>query len=546
MMHPVPPLYAYSLLPVLAVALLHFFTTVLRGERARGLTLYCLAVAVWCGALLLTSMPLTAQLGRHLAASGTFVAAAYLHVAWDVSGQKDYRLVWLAYVVAAGLTITGAVQPGFLYDPLTLRGGAMFWPAMALAVAAFALPLWQLHRAYRTAPVERRWVLQRLFVAGLLCDAGGMGNAVLLAHGYPLPFGMLLVLASLLVLSGVVREHQPAVERRLLERSMLYSVLAAFLSAGFMLGVLTLMTEQPFVRAYRLGAFFLLSMAALAFEPVRQQIQEAIGRRVLRHRTGARELAEQLRVQEEKADHAERLAELGTLASAVAHEVRNPLGVLSAHLKILSRSGASDDTVRAMQEQIDRASRFVDDLLRYGRPRPLELRLVELGPALELALGTAAQGLGTSLEDVELTVDAGEPAPIVEADHAQLQQLLVILFENALLAIERGPRRISCSARREGDEARVVIEDSGGGIAPEILPRLFQPFVTSRKREGARTGTGLGLATARRIVERHGGRIVAGSSAALGGARFELRLPLQQRLLQPAPARALETEEERT
>ncbi|HZI11814.1 MAG TPA: ATP-binding protein, partial [Myxococcus sp.] len=71
-------------------------------------------------------------------------------------------------------------------------------------------------------------------------------------------------------------------------------------------------------------------------------------------------------------------------------------------------------------------------------------------------------------------------------------------------------------------------EDSGPGIPSELLPRLFQPFVTGRKREGPRPGTGLGLAIARGIIERHGGSIGAGRSEALGGALFEVEMPLVQ------------------
>jgi signal transduction histidine kinase len=526
------PLYAYSLLPVLAVALLNFFTAALRARSAMGLALYCLSVAVWCGALLLSAMPATAPVGQRLAASGAFIAASYLHAAYDLANEKSYLLVGLAYLVALGLTVLGALVPGVLYDPTTLARGPMFWPAMALAIVAAMIPLVRLARAYRRAEPDRKGLMRWLFIAGILCYAGGMSNAVLLAHGRALPFGMLLVFASLLVLSGVVREHQPSSERRLLERSMLYSALAAFLSAGYLFGVLTLMTEQPLVREYRLGAFFLLSMAALAFEPLRQQIQETVARRFLRHRTDAVQLAEMLRVQEEKAERAERLAELGTLASAVAHEVRNPLGVLAAHLKLLSRSGADADTVRAMEEQIARAGRFVDDLLRYGRPRPLELRMIDLAATVDLALTTAAQGLGTSLDGISVKRELGR-AGLVEADQAQLSQMFVILFENALLALDEanGRRDICVSAYTERGQVLVTVEDSGPGISPEIIPRLFEPFVTGRKREGRRAGTGLGLATARRILERHAGKIRADRSAELGGARFVVELPIHQSVL---------------
>lgn len=530
------PLFAYSLVPVFCVALLLFFTAALRARNASGLALYCLSLAAWSGALLLICLPRTAWVGERFAAVGAFIAAGFLHSAYDVTKQRSYRLVVLAYLVALGVTVIGMVSPNALYGPLAMKRGPLFWPAMALSIAGMTVPLGHLALAYRDTPPERRPVLRGLGIAGALAYSGGLSNALLLSSGVALPFGMYLALAGLLVLAHVIAAHQTESDRRLMDRSLLYSALAAVLSAGFLFGVLTLMagSGQPFLKEYRLGALFLLVLAALAFEPVRQQLQEWLGRRFLKGRAAASELAEALVAQEARADQAARLAELGQFTSAVAHEVRNPLGVLGAHLKLLERRGADADTVAAMREQLERAGHFVDELLRYGRPRPLEPRRVDLQATVALAYSTARQGLGPLAP--EATFETQEDGGLeVEADQAQLSQVLVILFENALLALHgtAAPRlRVTCT--HEGEQVRVRVEDSGPGVAPELLPRLFQPFVTGRKREGPRPGTGLGLAIARGIAERHGGHLSVGRSEALGGARFELVLPVLQRTLSVA------------
>src|SRR5439155_1461129 len=185
-------------------------------------------------------------------------------------------------------------------------------------------------------------------------------------------------LGGLLVLGFVVREHEPIRERRLLDRSLRYSALGAFTSAALLFAVLYIVPADPRINSYRGAALLLFVVAALALEPVRQRMMEALGTRLLRGHAGSTDLARALAQQEERADQAGRLAELGGLVSAVAHEVRNPLGVLSAHLSILEKRGADPGTVAEMREQIRRAGHFVDELLRYGRPRPLELRLVDL------------------------------------------------------------------------------------------------------------------------------------------------------------------------
>ena len=538
------PLYAYSLVPVLSVAFLLFFTAALRGRNARGLAIYCLTIGVWSGVLLCISFPRVAPLGERLAAVGAFTAAGFLHAAYDVTAQRSYGLVVLAYIGAATITLLGILSPGLLYGPLAMARGPLFWPAMALAVISATIPLATLVVAYRRAEPERKALLRNLAVAGTLGYAGGMGNALLLSSGRALPFGMLAVLASQLVLANVIRAHQPPRDRRLLERSLLYSALAALLSAGFLFGVMSLMSSsaEPLLAQYRVGALFLLFMAALAFEPLRQQVQGWIGRHLFQGRAGAEELATALAEKEARADQVSRLAELGQFTSAVAHEVRNPLGVLSAHLKGLERKGVEAESIQAMREQIERAGHFVDELLRYGRPRPLELRMVDLDATVDLALSTARQGLGDAVPPgLEVLRERAGDGALLEADQAQLSQVLVICVENALLALAGRPSpRLKISTAVQGARAMLTFEDSGPGIAPELAPRLFQPFVTGRAREGPRRGTGLGLAIARGIVERHGGKISAGKSEALGGARFEISLPKVQAVL--AAAGALESE----
>src|SRR3954466_1131186 len=276
------PLYAYSLVPVLSVAFLLFFTAALRGRNARGLAIYCLTVGVWTAALLSISFPSLTTLGERLAAIGAFTAAGFLHAAYDVTGQRSYRLVWLAYLAALVITLLGVLSPGLLYGPLAMKRGPLFWPAMALAVISATIPLATLAVAYGRADPERRGLLRNLGVAGALGYAGGMGNALLLSSGRALPFGMLAVLASQLVLANVIRAHQPPRDRRLLERSLLYSALAALLSAGFLFGVMSLMSSnaEPLPAQSGGAALSLLFRAALALEPLRQQVQEWIGRRL--------------------------------------------------------------------------------------------------------------------------------------------------------------------------------------------------------------------------------------------------------------------------
>ncbi len=528
-----PQVYTLSLVPVLAVALLLFFTTALHTSNARGLAIYNLAVALWAGALLMVHFEPVATLGQRLVPVGALAAAGYLHAAYDFTRQDDYRLVWGAYAIAGLLLALGILFPGALYDPLSLGAGPWYWESVALATVGLSVPLYQLARTFEQVDPSRHSQFAALFAAGFFGYMGASTNTAFLAHGIRHPFGMLMVLGSLLILAHVVRGHQQARARRLLERSLLYAAVTAFLSAGFLFAVYLLMVpdDEPVRATWGFSAFLFLAMALLAFEPLRQHVFELVGRSLVTEAASASQLAAELAHQEERADQAERLAEIGVLTAAVAHEVRNPLGVLSAHLKILERRGADADTVADMRAQIARAGRFVDDLLRYGRPRPLALRVVELTPTVELAISTATRALSTPASvDWEIS-----GAAVVEADQAQLMQALVVLIENALLALAdveqpRGRVRIEAA-----ECVRVLVEDNGPGLPDAISDRVFEPFVTGRKRsEGP--GTGLGLAIARRIIERHGGTLEAAPSD-LGGAAFRLELPKHQPVLAAATAK---------
>ncbi|MDF1563138.1 MAG: HAMP domain-containing sensor histidine kinase [Deltaproteobacteria bacterium] len=539
-------LYAYSLVPVLSVALLLFWSALFHTRDARGLTAYCLSVAVWSASLLMASFPPTAPYGQRLVATGGFVAAAYLHTAFDFTRQRSYALVWVAYAVAAAITLAHLVWPGFIYDPVGLTTGPAFWHSMVLAIVAATIPLWQLSRAYQDAKGEERRLIRGLYAAGLLSYLGAWTTAFLLSHGMVRPYGNLIVLASLFVMAHVVRGRQGAGARRLLERSLIYSTVAAFLSAGFLFGVLSLMSSalEPDLLEYRLAAFFILVMAAVAFEPLRQQIQEGLGRWLLRDKAGAPALAEQLVVEEARASQAVRLAEVGTFASAVAHEVRNPLGIISARLRLLERQGVDPDTLATLREQVVRAERFVGDLLRYGRPGTLEPRELELAALVDVAFTTARDGLGEEAPEVRLERRGLEPGMQVEADQAQLLGALVVLFENALLALRGSPgaARIEVECTLREDRVELKVSDNGPGVPLVIADRLFEPFVTGRKRDTVRSGTGLGLAIAREVARRHGGSLTLGppegEGEGLGGATFLLTLPRRQPLLAAAGARA--------
>lgn len=224
----------------------------------------------------------------------------------------------------------------------------------------------------------------------------------------------------------------------------------------------------------------------------------------------------------------ERLAALGELAAVVAHEVRNPLGAIYSSLGTLRRmvrlDGESALLFDILQEEATRLNRLTVELLDWVRPLRPETRPQLLAPILDRAL-QAARRLAPppAPAPVEVDITFAPDLPRVPIDEQLFPMALVNVLANALQSMPRGGRlRIDARPTTDAEQRwlSIAVSDTGPGIPPEIIGRIFEPFVTTRA-----TGTGLGLALAKRILDGHGGAIDV-ESAPGQGATFTLRLPL--------------------
>ncbi len=286
--------------------------------------------------------------------------------------------------------------------------------------------------------------------------------------------------------------------------------------------------------------------------------QGAVG--VIRDRSAEKILEEQLA-------HTERLATLGSLLASIAHEIANPLSVITGCAEVGQDTATeaaeaaketSDPHAKAVLERLSRdvkdileqvrdaglrCQTIANNLLQYSRRTPARVVEQDLNEIIKKTLGFVGKYLNT--DKVELQLDLDPKLPLVRCDAAQLQQAITNLVDNAVQAmlgqrrqakqpaapglpsqsstavnLKLGLARLSIATRVENAQAVLVIGDNGPGIPPRQLERIWRPFYTTKER-----GTGLGLYITRRAVEHQGGTIALESRVG-AGTTFTIRLPL--------------------
>ena len=227
---------------------------------------------------------------------------------------------------------------------------------------------------------------------------------------------------------------------------------------------------------------------------------------------------------EEGLRRSERLTALGLLSAEVAHEIRNPLTVMKLLSDTLSQGMSADDPkmedLGVMREKIAHMEGVVSRVLGMSKAQSGAFRTLDLRQAAEnasLLLRLKLQQLGVKVE-----IECAEALPLVEGNPGQIQQIFLNLMMNGVQAMVGGGTlslRLGVEPGQQGDVVSVRITDTGTGIPPKILPKIFESFFTSRE-----DGTGLGLAIVKRILRDHRGDIVVESTAP-GGTTFKFWVP---------------------
>jgi len=260
---------------------------------------------------------------------------------------------------------------------------------------------------------------------------------------------------------------------------------------------------------------------SLTISPIRDAGGRVVGASMI-----ARDVTERVTL-ERAARRAETLAALGTLSAGIAHEINNPIGILSSRLELMlegrrNLSPELREDLQMLHRNVERVGRITRTLLSAARQSPMERRPVDLNTVVEESLMLVGRQM--SKDRIQIVTALDPNLPKIRGEPHTLQQVLMNLLVNARDAMpDGGTVRIETSPVTGQEEGvRLVVADTGPGIPADVLPRISEPFYTTKT-----AGTGLGLPLSYNIVREHGGRVDV-ESAAGRGTTFIITLPVEK------------------
>ena len=247
------------------------------------------------------------------------------------------------------------------------------------------------------------------------------------------------------------------------------------------------------------------------------------------------EKTRELRRAHEQMIRVEKMVAIGKMAAVVAHEVNNPLAGILTYAKLIKKwvtRGLRDpaqqqeasECLDLIASESRRCGELVKNLLTFSRTAPMNLEKHNVNEIIARCVRLVEHKAG--LTGIQLQVDTDPAIPVIYCDAAQIEQVLLALSVNAIDAMPKGGNLWISSRSLPSDEIELQVRDDGVGIHPDLLPKLFEPFLTTKE---VGKGVGLGLAVSKGIVERHGGRIELQSQLGVG-TTFRVILPLDARI----------------
>ncbi len=374
---------------------------------------------------------------------------------------------------------------------------------------------------FKSSTGEKRNQL-KYFILGTLVAWLGPHGMFLLNFGFNVyPFSnFALALYPLIIGYAIIRHHLMDIEF-VIKKGLVYSVLAAIITACYLIFVIGIGKLFQGLVGYQSFAVNLLAVFAIAltFNPLRDRIQHFLDKKFFK---GTLETLVQERERlREQLFQKEKLAYMGTLASSVVHEIRNPLTAIKTFVEYFPEKANDpeykDKFQKLIPKELGRIDNVVNQLLSLAKPAHPSLGKVNIINTIDATLSLLEENL--KLKKINLKKDYSVNEAIVEGDDEQLRQVFLNLFLNSVQAMDDGGVLSISVDSREDKFVNISVKDTGSGISVEDQKKLFTPFFTTKKE-----GIGLGLVIIKEIIDNHKGTLSVDSEVGKG-TRFLINLP---------------------
>ncbi len=476
----------------------------------------------------------------HIGAVSVPLMPAFLyHVVYLMRNEKNRLLLYLVYAQAiffSYMIFIGKVHPsvklmfGFYYE----QGNIFCLIAFIIWLLFIMISHLKLIDLYRTTyPQQKRQIL--MLSLGIPIGFGGGTMNWLPGFGINIfPFGNFLVPIYGLILAYAVLKHQLLNIDFVLRKSVVYSVLIAFISLLYLLTVFLLERFAQGLFGYRslVISIFTAFGLGLIFVPLRHRIQGFVDRYFFKGTQ--EEIVQQNEQLRQEIAQSDKYKTLSTLASGVAHEIKNPLTSIKTFCEYLPQRLDDKEFLkkfaRLIGHEVDRMDNMVHELLDYSKPAPLALKKTDINKLIQNTLNSLnSQFIKNHIEVTFESSDVGRQSSdscLLNIDANRIKQVLLNLFLNAIESMPNGGQlAIETTIMEKLNNHSLLtihIKDTGSGISPEDLKHIFAPFF-SRKD----SGTGLGLAIVQGIMEQHRGKIKIESKAGVG-TTVKVELPIDE------------------
>jgi len=446
----------------------------------------------------------------------------------DFSSQMRRRFLIPMYLLSLAALFPSAIFPSrhFLlitnstpvaYLPSYPWAGSYYWIFLVFFIGSVTIAHAMIIRRWRKAQGEERARLALFLIGSLAAYLGGCPEFALkygVRLGWLSPYGLYGIPLYISMMIYSVIRHRFLDVQIVIRRSLVYSILVTSLTAGYFGLVYGVEKVFQATFGYRstwvsLGAFALVT---LAFQPLKVIIQQWVDWLIFREPQEA--LAKRVERLEEQALQTEKFKAVSTLAAGMAHEIKNPLTTLKTFTEYIPEKRNDPAFLEKLHEvytaEVNRIQTIVKDLLEFSKPRPLELKPVDIGPLIVSTVNLLSSDL--LRRKIQWTIDCRHNGSALQADVGQLRQVLINLIQNASDAMPEGGQ-LTLATRSANSHIELVVSDTGSGIPPALLPKIFDPFVTTKS-----DGNGLGLAVVYSIIQSHRGSIRAESRRPTDGS----------------------------